>query len=145
MMESIWQLGCLQDDAYPLTQNIKSVLFRRPLLVCSTSVILWYFLWYWVYAVRKPRVYCGDANLRDFFLAKCPALTECYRPTWWAVNCHICTIFRSLLQKSPNNIKYERYIIILEQLFTQLLFFNSPRTYNTSMLFGFMLITFHII
>ena len=107
----LWQLEWFQDKKYNVifVQSVKTLLLQRPLLVCSVALILWYFLWYWLYAVRKPLVYCGNGKLRDFFLARCPALTECYRPTWWAVNCHICTIVRPKLQKSPKNIKYERY------------------------------------
>ena len=82
----------------------------KPLITLPVTVVLGYFIWYRICAVRKPNLHCREGPLRRFLIKHCPILTERYWPTWWAVNCHMCTILRSVLQKKPSpDTKYDRY------------------------------------
>ena len=73
-------------------------------LVCSSL----YLLYYLVFVVNKPRLYGGGAKLKPHLLAHCPTLQKYYWPTVWALNCHVNTLSRFVLQKDID-IRYSRY------------------------------------
>ncbi len=116
-MDDFYQ-GWLLDYSSWLTENsyygyfcVKTFFVTKPIISLTLSSVLCYFIWYRICAVRKPSLHCKEGPLKRYLLEHCTILTERYWPTWWAVNCHMCTILRSTLQKLPinQNAEYERY------------------------------------
>jgi abhydrolase domain-containing protein 1/3 len=94
----VWLPGCLDR----LAENRGTGLLAA-VLVCSSL----YLLYYLVFVVNKPRLYGGGARLMPHLLAHCPSLQQCYWPTLWALNCHVNTLARFVLQKDID-IQYHR-------------------------------------
>ena len=104
----------LRQETIEFFITLKTLLLAKPIIIVSATTLIGYIVWYRVSAVRRPLVYCKEGSrLQSFLLESCDVLSQRYWPTLWAVNCHVCTIFRSKLQSAPRHLKYERYVEIV--------------------------------
>lgn len=78
----------------------------RLALVVVSGLLLAYIAYYFGWVAGRPQV-VGAGVLKETLIKKCPILSECYWPTFWAYQCHLSTIMRFLLQKNPS-ITYRR-------------------------------------
>lgn len=80
------------------------------------SVFLVYATFYLGWVVRKPAVIGlagSKGDLKERLIKNCPILSEYYWPTFWAVQYHLATITRFLMQKKPNIRYFEAKIVLL--------------------------------
>ena len=98
----------LRRKIYYAFAAFKTLLLAKPIIVVSATALISYFIWYRISAVRKPRIHCKEGPLRTFITENCNILHHNYWPTWWAVNCHLCTVLRSLIQRCHKGVLYDR-------------------------------------
>ena len=78
---------------------VKNNLLQYPVIYGAVTLTFIYFLWYYIYVVRRPLLYGGVGGLKNYLVKHCTVLTQPYRPTFWAWHHFGTTILRSLMQR----------------------------------------------
>lgn len=76
------------------------------------TATLSYVTYYLLAMSRRPKIYGKACRLATHLVKTCPALSEKYAPPIWAVNGHVTTIARAMIQKNPG-ISYDRCVTVL--------------------------------
>lgn len=95
------------DDSYGLQLPEHSGTRLLAAMFLSSAL---YLLYYLTFVVNKPRLFGGGVKLKPHLLEHCPTLEQHYWPTIWAINCHVSTLSRFILQKDID-IEYYRTIL----------------------------------
>ncbi|KAK3588595.1 hypothetical protein CHS0354_001920 [Potamilus streckersoni] len=69
-----------------------------------------YLVYYILFVVKKPSVFCHDEMFRRFLLDHCPMLHEKFWPTVWCFESRAQTIMRGLIMSAPA-VEYESEIL----------------------------------
>lgn len=68
------------------------------------SVLLFcYVIYYRKYAVGYPKLVCCDTGRKRALQEHCPILFQRYFPPMWAIQAHVQTVGRALLQTHPKH------------------------------------------
>lgn len=82
-------------------REMLDILYQWQWLPLLVTLLVIYVTYYFVYVVKKPRVFCKDGHFRDFLFRTCPILTEFYWPTFWCFGAHAQTVIRALIRSKP--------------------------------------------
>ena len=65
------------------------------------AFVLCYTTYYFTVVVRKPKLVCGNGNLRAALEKRLKVVNEYYWPTFWCFSAHLMTVCRVLFKRKP--------------------------------------------
>jgi hypothetical protein len=71
------------------------------LLLVLGILLACYVVYYRKYAVGPPKLVCSDPERKRVLEEHCPILFQRFYPTMWAIQAHVQTVGRAVLQNYP--------------------------------------------